>query len=242
MTKILAFSDVTSWEAKNELTSKTRPDIVALAGDLIDEGTYSHWFQARDKYWKQTHNYKKHSYDVLLQDRLFRKILEKTKTKRTEGFYNFLKDAGQKSRVLIIKGNHDEEESYDPERINNIAGCEEISGRAIEINGIRFLGISEKESYYLRLLNPIIDKFKGKIDVIILHGYNIRLISSIQPKLIIHGGSASGKYLVKNVKTVYTSATHHAIITIENNIVKNIFAGPNSPHLLKRNWIKPYPE
>ncbi len=103
MTKILAFSDVTSWEAKNELTSKTRPDIVALAGDLLNEGTYSHWFEARDKYWKQTHNYKKHSYDVLLQDRLFRKILEKTKTKRAEGFYKFLKYAGQKPRVLIIK-------------------------------------------------------------------------------------------------------------------------------------------
>ena len=242
MTKILAFSDVISWETKNELASKTRPDIVVLAGDLVNEGGYSHWFEARDRYWKQTHNYKKHTHDALLQDRLFRDILKETKTNRVEGLYKFLKDVGQNSRVLVIKGNHDEGESYDPERISNVAGCEEISGKAIEINGIRFLGISEKESYYLRLLNPIMDKFKEKIDVIILHGYNIRLISSMHPKLIIHGGSLSGKYLINNVKTVYTSATHHAIVTMENNSVKNILAGPNSNYLLKRDWIKPYQE
>jgi hypothetical protein len=87
MTKIIAFSDVTSWEAKNEPTSKTRPDIVALTGDLLNEGTYSHWFESRDEYWKQTHKYKKHSHDVVLEDRLFRRILEKTKC--VEGFYNF---------------------------------------------------------------------------------------------------------------------------------------------------------
>jgi len=97
-----------------------------------------------------------------------------------------------------VKGNHDEdfEGDYSPERINEILGCFEISGRTIEVDGMLFLGLGFREARRLRsgysrpskYLQSLIEKFRGKVDVVLMHDKNIRYASLLKPKLIIKGG------------------------------------------------------
>jgi len=69
-----------------------------------------------------------------------------------ESFYKFLRRSGVFSKVLVVKGNHDEdfEGDYSPEKINGIPGCFEISGKTIEVGGRLFLGLGFREARRLR--------------------------------------------------------------------------------------------
>jgi len=204
--KLLALSDIIKWEGYEKLVNEIKPDIVALIGDLTDDGFRPFYSEAR---------------------------------KHVENFYKFLKYAGARARVLVVKGNHDKEEDYILEKINNIPGCTEISGKVIEIDSIRFLGLGYEETHYLRLLKPIVRRFKGKIDVVMFHGERLRLISSLEPKLILRGGYIPGKYLVQGIPSVWVSWQHHAIVTIENTSIRVLYSGPNLS-MDRYEWIKPY--
>jgi predicted phosphodiesterase len=147
--KILVFSDVENWVGYEEQVDKIQPNVVVLAGDLTSDGLASFW-----------------------HDSIGRKLSLPPQRMHVNKFYHFLRHVGKKSEVMVVKGDHDEdfEGSYVPEKINRIHGCAEISGKTIEEKGIRFLGLGFNDTYYVRRLKPIIQEFKEKIEVVIMHG------------------------------------------------------------------------
>ena len=100
--KILAFSDVKKWEGYQELGEGLKPDAIALAGDLVSDGFASFRRKALARNSKQS--------------------LRARKEMHVGGFYRFLEFAGERNRVLAVKGNHDDdfEGDYVPEKINRI--------------------------------------------------------------------------------------------------------------------------
>ncbi len=44
--RILAFSDVRKWHGYERLVDRCRPEVVALAGDLISDGGAAFWLEA----------------------------------------------------------------------------------------------------------------------------------------------------------------------------------------------------
>jgi len=242
--RILAFSDVAEWEGYEELVNKVKPDIITLTGDLTSDGSAHFWwfdkFEETAEFRKLSSWYKKpiiqkeirngqvfmsYSREKYLKSKDFLKL----KTIHVDRFYQFLKYASKKSNVLVIKGNHDEDfkGDYIPERINSIRGCREISGKTIDIKGIRFLGLGFDEARCLRNLKVrtlMTEKFRGKIDVVVMHGENIRLVSLLKPKLIIKGGGGfpPGKVLVNDVPSVFTDVGNCAVIEFKDKTISEI--------------------
>lgn len=233
VTKMLVFSDVEMWKVCEKLVDEFRPDIVILAGDLVWDGGLSFWLE-----W----------YGIEREEHV-------------SGFYGFLEYAGRNSNVLVVKGNHDVDfkGDYSVERINGILGCREISGRIVEVKGLRFLGLGTDELASLRRLKPLIEKFKGKVDVAVMHGPRLQLVSQLKPKLIIRGGYGFGKHIADCVPCVFNN---HGVVTtveLENGglpkIIQYRIANriqtftqltiilEEYPSVPQRNeWIKPYPE
>ncbi|MGB9760765.1 MAG: metallophosphoesterase family protein [Thermoproteota archaeon] len=195
-----------------------------------------------------------------------KKFLEFRKKMHVDLFYKFLEYAGKKSKVLVVKGDHDEdfERDYIVEKINKIPGCKEISSKFVEINGLRFLGLGFNETHYLRILRPLIEEFKGKVDVVVTHCEQDRmpLVSLLKPKIIIRGHFGSGKYLVNDIPSVFTADVKYTIIELENKKFPKILQytvgkneelkilekGSCKPWLSefsefeRYKWLKPYPE
>jgi predicted phosphodiesterase len=236
--RILAISDARNWSGYEKVVDQHEPDVIVLVGDLASDGFADFWWE-----WKSENR---------------RQPMETRKRIHVDRFYQFLQYAGRKARVLVVKGNHDEdfENDYSPERISNIQGCQELSGKATEIDGIRFLGLGFTETRYLRLLNPLIKDFKEKADIILTHGMRLPLISSVNPKLIIKGGFGIGKCLVNQIPTVLTAGANHTIIRFEDRKPPEISQyvvdsdgkmslgnefGPRS-WFSKYEWARPYPE
>ena len=142
-------------------------------------------------------------------------------TLHTIRFYDFLKHAGKKSTVLVVKGNHDDDfkGDYETSKINEIEGCIEISGKLVEIDNIFFLGLGFDETHYLKKLKPLIEKHKNNVDIIITHAEQnkISLLSSLNSQLIIRGHFGSGKYLVNQTLAVFTSRAYYSIIQFDSN-------------------------
>jgi len=271
--KILAFSDVTKWKGYKKLVDKVQPDVVALAGDLTSDGFASFWNEAVmqipkfqeekkrlmkkfkiiqrnvnfykgrnvSKFFDELYSLKTKYYDT----EEFRKIRKQI---HVDKFYQFLSYAGKKSKVLVVKGDHDEdfEGDYVPERIDSIQGCREISGKTVEIAGLIFLGLGFNETHYLRILKPLIQKYKNKVDVIVTHCEQNRmpLLSSLNPRIIIRGHFGSGKYLVNDIPTVFTMGVHYTVIELKNRKVPKIsqyISGPNKKvKLLKKGSCRPW--
>ncbi len=194
-----------------------------------------------------------------------KEFFEIRKRMHVDRFYQFLEFAGKKSKVLIVKGDHDEdfEGDYLPEKINKIAGCKEISGKVVEINGFHFLGLGFNETHYLRTLKPLIERFKGKVDIVVTHceQNKIPLVSLLKPKIIIRGHFGSGKYLVNDIPSVFTMGVKYTVIELErkrlpkilqysvdrNGKVKLLEKGSCRPcfsgvsEFERYKWLKPYP-
>lgn len=175
------------------------------------------------------------------------------RTQHLDKFYYFLRHAGNKSKVVVIKGNHDWKfwGDYVPEKIDQIPGCREISGKIIEIGGLLFLGLGYNDTYYLRILKPIISRFREKVDVVIMHGPRIRLVSSIKPRIIIRGGYALGKYLVHDIPSVFNNSGIYTIVELEKEKISEILqyrlgSGEKVTTQLpaqlsnRYEWLKPY--
>lgn len=235
--RILAFSDIEKWKGYERLIDIIRPDLVALAGDLTSDGLAS-----------------------------FRKCFNVRRARRVhvDRFYKFLRYAGAKSQVLVVKGDHDAdfEGDYIPEKIDEIPGCQEISGKVIEVNGIRFLGLGFNETSYLRTLKPIIEQYKEEADVVITHCKQDRvpLISLLKPKLIIRGHFGSGKYLVNDIPAVFIEDVFYTVIEFGDKSIPEILQhrisfdgkievlekGSCSPWFLgvseyeRYEWLRPY--
>ena len=252
--KILAFSDVARWEGYEGILDKTRPDITVLAGDLTSDGFASFWheafgeipeFQREKKQVLEKYGVvetSKDHYDIskARSSREWNVEIETLRSKyrdterfheirkgiHVDRFYQFLEYAGKISKVLVVKGDHDEdfEGDYVVDRIHKISGCREISGRTTEVKGLRFLGLGFGESHYLRNLRPIIEEFEGKVDVVIAHCEQKRVptIGSLRPRIMIRGHFGSGKYLVNNIPSVFTQGVKYTTVELENERIPRI--------------------
>lgn len=123
-------------------------------------------------------------------------------------FYRFLKYAARRACVLVIKGDHDDDfpEDYDPQRINGIPGCHEISGQTFEAKGMFFLGVSYQETAYRRIASNLLTRFPLRGGIVISHARqrNVRLLAELRPRLIIRGHYGSGKFLLDGIPAVFT--------------------------------------
>ncbi len=291
--KILAFSDIIKWERYEELLDRIQPDVIALAGDLTSDGFASFWSEAIKQipeFQKERRELMRKLGVVLTTKGMFdcsknknlvewsekltlledkyrdtKEFLEVRKRIHVDKFYQFLKYAGKKSKILVVKGDHDEDfkGDYIPKKINKIFGCKEISGKIIEIKGFHFLGLGFNETHYIRTLKPIIEEFKRKVDVIITHceQNKIPTVSLLEPKIIIRGHFGYGKYLVNNIPSVFTVGVKYTIIELKNKKIPKILQYriglDNKIKIVKRSscrpwfsevseferykWLKPYP-
>ncbi|MEK6954843.1 MAG: metallophosphoesterase [Candidatus Micrarchaeota archaeon] len=291
--KILAISDLGSWEGLKSIFDKTKPDVVALAGDLISDGFAEFRASVFEKIpkFKQERKIlmkrfgvtlsKTGSYclngnnfsvwaDALdsLEDKYeasseFEKI---RKTIHTDKFYDFLRYAGKKSSVIVVKGDHDEDfkNEYNLELINSIRKCAEISGKLLNIDGMNFLGLGFNETHYFRVLRPLVKKYQNKVDVLVTHAEQERMpiLSQFSPKLIIRGHFGSGKYYVNNIPSVFTADAYYSTINIGFNGIIDIIQyaknhdkkitilekGSCAPWFSNKSefeiysWLKPYSE
>jgi len=72
------------------------------------------------------------------------KLLTRFRKKtHVDRFYSFLRYASKRSRVVVVKGDHDADflGNYVPEEIDRIDGCSGISGKVQQIKDLRFLGL-----------------------------------------------------------------------------------------------------
>jgi Icc-related predicted phosphoesterase len=292
--RILAFSDVIKREGYEELLGKFQPDIITLPGDLTSDGFASFWNEAIEqipKFQKEKNQLMEKFGVIQISKNFYRctkdqspqewfNILESLRDKyqntkeflkirkriHVDRFYRFLKCAGRKSKVLIVKGDHDDdfERDYIPERIDRIIGCKEISDKIIEMQGLHFLGLGFNETHYLKKLRPIIEKFKEKVDVVISHCEQdkLPLVSLLKPKIIIRGHFGSGKYLVNSIPSVFTMGVKYTIIELKDEkilkISQYIIGSDNKLRILEKGscrpffskfseferykWLKPFPE
>ncbi|ADM27551.1 metallophosphoesterase [Ignisphaera aggregans DSM 17230] len=189
-----------------------------------------------------------------------REFHEIVKRIHVEKFYHFLEYAGRRSRVLVVRGDHDYdfEGDYDVNRINGIPGCSEISGRFVEIGGMRFLGLGFEETHYRQKLREIVAMYRGRVDVVVAHSElsRIPIIAELKPKLIIGGHFLSGKYLVNNIPAAFTAGIKYAVIDIDQDAPPKItlydyrgnIVKPEAEQRFRRRlyeryeWLKPYPE
>jgi Icc-related predicted phosphoesterase len=193
--------------------------------------------------------------------RIEKKFLELRKKTHVDLFYKFLEYAGKKSKVLVVKGDHDDdfEGDYIVEKINRIYGCKEISGKLVKIDGLHFLGLGFDETHYLRILKPLIEEFKGKVDVVITHceQNKMPLVSLLKPRIIIRGHFGFGKYLVNDIPAVFTMGVKYTIIEFEKEKLPKIIQYLTDTKILEKvsckpwfsqvseyekyPWLKPYP-
>lgn len=174
-----------------------------------------------------------------------------------EKFYRFLHVAGEKAKILIIRGNHDEDYAgdYSPERINAAPNCQEISGKIAYIDGYVFLGLGFREAWKLkdspRYLQSLIHKYFGKINVILMHDRNVRYASLLKPKFIIKGGFSAGACRINDAPTIFTGPYTYAVIKMDGNrlLETEFFVNDGKQHrkvqadnpqfYRKFSWVKP---
>jgi len=180
-----------------------------------------------------------------------------TKT-HVDWFYRFLKYAGKRSPVLVIKGDHDDDfpGDYDPERVEKIPGCREISGKVHRVGGLTFLGLGFEQAGYLRALRALVSEFRGRADVVIAHApqKNLRLVAELPPRLLIRGHNGTGQHLLDGVPCVFTASEYVLVKMPETGIPRFQVVGYHSRMSrllapcriagLRDNspWLQPFPE
>jgi hypothetical protein len=161
-------------------------------------------------------------------------------------FYRFLQRAGSVAQVLVVKGDHDDDfpGDYQPERINAIPGCTEISGKIHTIGGWTFLGLGFVQAGLRRPLRAMITEFRGKAGIVIAHApqKNVQLLAELKPKLIIRGHFGAGRFLIDGVPVVFTTRTHAIIELSEQTITEVRCADSRWERALRREypWLQPY--
>ncbi|MFW5704946.1 MAG: hypothetical protein ACOCXG_03810 [Nanoarchaeota archaeon] len=194
----------------------------------------------RNKYWKIAQE----EISNLEEKYLFsEEYYNNWRTNYVEKFYRFLELASKKAKVFVIQGNHDEYKEYNIKRINSIPNCEEISGKCVKFNKYTFLGLNYWDSHYLNKLNPIIYKFKNKVDFLITHNEHRRdeVLLEFNPKqFIIKGHSCHNLQKIKNVLFVPSDKGEFTIIKYVDEIRFNVYTyekADNSNSSYNLNWI-----
>ena len=143
-------------------------------------------------------------------------FLQSRKRIHVDRFYAFLRYAGKASKVLVTKGDHDDDfaEDYDCARINSIRGCREISGKTYAVDRWVFLGLGFEQAGFRRSLRTLSANFKDRVGIVIAHAPhgNVRLIAEMNPKVLVRGHFGGGQYLVDGIPTVFTAGVNHTLI------------------------------
>ena len=266
--KILAFSDVTKWIGYEQIVKKYKPDVVCLCGDLVSDGSawiyHEEFFEQIPKFrtevekLRKKYEYKEKlgEFEVIRYHKDYTELSYSLKKKfmdtpeyhqlknllHVDKFYSFLSYAGARSKVLLVKGDHDDDfkGDYDVERINSIPGCSEISDKLVEVKGFRFLGVSAKDAHNQRKLQRFSKNLRGQVDVVLMHGENVKLVSMISPMLIIKGGLFVTKCRVNGIPTVFTGPNSFSLIEFNNRGVQEVhqyLTWGNKPQLIKEKEI-----
>jgi len=231
--KILAFSDVIRWIGYERIVEEYKPNIICLCGDLASDGfAWIHseeFFEQIPEFQREFEELRGHfsiqtSYMLKEKYRETPEYLQLKNLLHINKFYKFLEYAGARFKVLLVKGDHDDDfkGDYDAKKINSIPGCAEISGKIIEVEGVKFLGISAKDAHNQKKLQKLSKNLKGQVDIVLMHGENVKLVSMISPKLIIKGGSWIAKCRVNGIPTVFTGPNSFSIIQFNNHGIQEI--------------------
>jgi len=206
--RVLAMAD---WgEAYNsgsiEAYDKVKPDIVVMSGDYDEDEA---WDKLRKPGTSHTKFYRtrpkfelEHKYDFL---------------------YKFITHAGKKSKVFVIRGNHEEPDSsvaakyYDSKRIDSIPGCKELSGKLAKVDGISILGLGFRDSYFNARLQKLLKQYSGtKIDLLLVHCRwgRLKAFAPFKPRLIVRGHVNQGpaKYLANGAPVVSAGVLGYAVV------------------------------
>ncbi len=244
--RILAISDVRRWVGYDKIIARYAPSIVVLCGDLTSDGIADFWetaydlvpafVQQKDRLRKRFGVLKGENGIQIISKGLdkfdeFRRRVGKleqqyrstpafTKARRKlhiEPFYRLLKFAGERSTVLVVKGDHDSDfpRDYSVKRINGIRGCREISGKVHEVAGCTFLGLGFAETHYRQKLRELHSRCE-RVDVIVAHAEQRRvpLLAQFAPRVIIRGHFGSGCWLVSGIPAVFTSGIMYTVIDL----------------------------
>lgn len=137
--------------------------------------------------------------------------------KHVDSFYSFLSYTGEKTgNVYVVKGNHDNYgDYYEVDKINNIRGCQEISGKMIELDDFNLLGLGYEETHYLRKLRPLLETYSSGVDLVLTHSEEkrVKLIASLNPLLVFRGHYRIGKYKVNGID--FVSSIFPSYVTVE---------------------------
>lgn len=157
-------------------------------------------------------------------ERKYRHTAAFTRARRklhTTPFYRFLRFAGRRAQVLVVKGDHDDDfqGDYSVKRINAIRGCHEISGKTHRVDGFTFLGLGFTETHYRRRLRELRSHIIGNVDVLVAHAEQARmpLLADLGPKVIIRGHFGSGFWTVSGVPAVFTADVTYSIVEIRRD-------------------------
>jgi Icc-related predicted phosphoesterase len=216
---IVAFSDLefphnSQWQKC--VVDGFKPDVVALAGDY-NEG-HVEWHKRITKAIAEDRNVTGFDFN------------EKCAKQQYENFYSFLEYAGQRAKVLVVKGNHENGAFYpqydmqggifySKQRINQISGCKEISGEIANVGRFCFLGLGYDDSKIVQISK----RFQGiPIDVVVSHQSIYSLDATwnrIKPRIIINGHVHSGTYKVKGIPLVLTQKMKFASIILKDETI-----------------------
>lgn len=165
--KIFAISDI-SWNSVyfHELTrqiDKIRPDLVLLAGDLVNDmfGIRGGEFFSAYKYWDDVYN-----------------------------LFTFLNE--RKIQTFFVRGNWDYSKQFDKvlkRAAKNLKYIEDISEKVVTHKGLRILGLSHAFTNDLEEVRLLSKKFQKQVDIVLAHAeYKRRIwLFHLNAKLIITG-------------------------------------------------------
>lgn len=241
--RILALSDIPRWQGYEALVDETAPDAVVLPGDLVSDGyidrdhilqhipAYRDEFAALTKRYgakirkdgRTTHAQSKKpgfidAWQALRETHEAGPDFEKAlTTAHVEPFYLFLAHAGKKAKVLVTKGDHDDDipENYQTDRINQTPGCQEVSGRLVTLDGVAFLGLGFDHGAKISQVRLLGREFANRADVVVCHPPQKmvpRIVDELKPKLLVRGHFGNGAYLVNGTPAVFTQNAHHTLI------------------------------
>lgn len=146
-----------------------------------------------------------------------------------EPFYCFLRLAGKKAVVLVIKGDHDDDfhGDYDTRRINRIRGCEEISGKIATVKGVKFIGLGYDDCHSLRTLRSLVDRYSGGVNVVLAHAKQARVpfLANFKSRVIIRGHFGHGRFFVNGIPAVFTAGLSHCLIKFGRTVEMKPFRG-----------------
>ena len=272
MLRILALSDVSRWENQASLVARYHPDVVVLAGDVTSDGAAGFWrdafeaipsyrearqraLQARGITTRAHEGYEaiqggslldvmRIEWEVQSDFRGRREFHDARRRLHTEPFYAFLRQAGRVARVLVVRGDHDDDfdGDYDPERINQTRGCREISGERVTVGGTTFLGLAFRDCERRTRLRALAGDEQP--DVIVCHPRQrvLQHVAAIGARVIVRGHFGSGQFLVDGIPAAFT-AGGYAIIQLPKRGAPRIQSSDRRESLLtdRYAWLAPYP-